>query len=137
MTSETTISNTSTVASLYEAFGRGDIAYIMDHLSNDCKWVGAGEGFLPQGGTYYGQDAVSFFKKMGEFVEFNSFTPAALHEIGTGEVVAFGNMTGTSRATGKSTSSDWVMHWKFNEEGKVTFFQDFHDTAAEYVASQP
>lgn len=137
MTHLTSINNASTVAALYEAFGRGDVAFIIDHVDNNCKWIGAGEGFLPQGGTYHGHDAVNFFKKLDETVEFNSFNPVSINNIGANEVVAFGNMTGTAKNTGKSSSSDWAMHWKFNADGKVIYFQDFHNTAAEYAALQP
>lgn len=136
MSTMTKIDNAATVATLYEAFGRGDIPFILDHVADNCKWIGAGAGSLPPGGTYTGKEAVNFFKRLGESVEFNSFNPLAIHNINDNEVVAFGNMTGTSRTTGKKSSSDWVMHWKFNKEGKAVYFQDFFDTAAAYIANQ-
>ena len=136
MSTSTLTNNAATVASLYEAFGRGDIPFIIDHLADDCKWIGAGEGSLPQGGTYIGKDAVNFFMKLDESEEFNAFNPIAIHNINDNEVVAFGNMTATSKKTGKQISSDWVMHWKFNDEGKAVYFQDFFDTAAAYRADQ-
>lgn len=136
MGTTTLISNASTVANLYEAFGRGDIPYILNHIADDCKWIGAGEGSLPPGGTYTGKDAVNFFIRLNEMEEFNAFNPVAIHNINDNEVVAFGNMIATSRATGKTISDDWVMHWKFNEEGKVVYFHDFFDTAAAYKAIQ-
>ena len=129
--------NAATVGSLYEAFGRGDIPFILDHIADDCQWIGAGEGFLPAGGTYKGKEAVNFFMKLGESSDFTSFNPTSINPINDNEVVAFGNMSGTSKATGKASSSDWVMHWKFNNEGKAVYFQDFHNTAAAYVANQP
>ena len=136
MTTATAVNNAATVASLYEAFGKGDIPFIMNHLADNCKWTGAGEGFLPQGGTYVGKDIIRFFTKLNEAVEFSAFVPAAIHSINDDEVVAFGNMTGVARATGKTSSSDWAMHWKFNDDGKVTYYQDFHNTAAAYAANQ-
>lgn len=128
--------NATNVANMYEAFGRGDIPYILGHLADDCQWIGAGEGFLPQGGTYTGNDTVNFFMKLGAATEFTSFNPTSINAINENEVVAFGNMTGVSKATGKVSSSDWVMHWKFNEAGKVVYYQDFFNTAAAYVANQ-
>jgi hypothetical protein len=50
--------------------------------------------------------------------------------------VAFGNMTAASKLTGKLASSDWAMHFKFNDEGKLIYYQDFFDTAAAYIANQ-
>ncbi len=128
--------NATTVATLYAAFGRGDIPFILDHLADNCKWIGAGEGSLPQGGTYIGKDAVHFFEKLSESGDIDVFNPAAIHNIGDNEVVAFGNIAGTSKITGKRMASDWVMHWKFNEEGKAVYFQDFFDTANAYKANQ-
>ena len=137
MNTTTMIDNATTVASLYEAFGRGDIPFILSHIDDTCKWIGAGEGFLPQGGTYKGKEVINFFIKLNEAVDFKSFNPLSIHNIGDDEVVAFGNMSGAARNTGKISSSDWVMHWKFNDEGKVIYYQDFHNTAAEYAATQP
>jgi uncharacterized protein len=136
MSTATLTDNATTVAKLYEAFVRGDIPYILSHVADDCKWTGAGEGSLPQGGTYTGKEAINFFIRLGESTEFNSFNPVAINNINDNEVVAFGNMTATSKITGKKATSDWAMHWKFNHKGKVVYFHDFFDTAAAYIANQ-
>jgi hypothetical protein len=136
MSTTTLTNNAATVAKLYEAFGRSDIPYIISHIADDCKWIGAGEGSLPQGGTYIGKDAVNFFMRLGESEDFSAFNPVSINAINDNEVVAFGNMTATSKTTGKKVTSDWAMHWKFNKEGKAVYFHDFFDTAAAYRAHQ-
>ena len=136
MSTATLVNHATTVSRMYDAFVHGDIPYILSHLADNCRWIGAGEGSLPQGGTYTGKEAVNFFTRLNENEEFNSFNPVSVNNIHDDEVVAFGNMTATSRATGKKVSSDWVMHWKFNDEGKVVYFHDFFDTAAAYIANQ-
>jgi len=136
MSTTTSVSNAATVASLYEAFGRGDIPFILDHVDDSCEWIGAGGEYLPTGGSYKGKEALNFFMNLGGSVEFTSFNCTAIHNIGDNEVIAFGNMSGNSKATGKPSSSDWAMHWKFNDDGKVVYYQDFHNTAAAYVANQ-
>ncbi len=136
MSTMTLINNAATVTAMYEAFGRGDISYILSQVADDCKWIGTGEGSLPQGGTYIGKDAINFFTRLGENEEFNSFNPVSINAINDNEVAAFGNMTATSKTTGKKISSEWAMHWKFNEQGKVVYFHDFFDTAAAYLANQ-
>jgi uncharacterized protein len=136
MSTATLINNATTVAKMYEAFGRGDIPFILGHLADNCTWIGSGEGSLPQGGTYIGKDAVNFFIRMNEHEEFNAFNPVSINNINDDEVVAFGNMVITSRATGKKITADWAMHWKFNEDGKAVYFHDFFDTAAAYIANQ-
>src|SRR5262245_34410679 len=118
--------NATTVGKMYEAFGRGDIPSILSHVADNCKWIGAGGDLLPAGGTYIGKEALNFFIRLNEAVEFTSFNPLAIHNIGDDEVVAFGNMSGKSKITGKPSSSEWVMHWKFNNEGKAIYFQDFY-----------
>ena len=137
MSTTTSVSNAAIVANLYEAFGRGDIPFIVDHIDDSCEWIGAGGEYLPTGGSYKGKDAVKFFMNLGSSVEFTSFNPIAIHDIGNNEVISFGNMSGNSKITGKPSSSDWAMHWKFNDEGKVVYYQDFHNTAAAYVANLP
>ncbi len=136
MSTATLVNNATRVANMYDAFGRGDIPSIINNVADNCKWIGAGEGTLPEGGTYKGKEAVNFFLRLNEYEEFNSFNPVSINNINDNEVVAFGNMTVTSKATRKQVSSDWVMHWKFNADGKVVYFQDFFDTAAAYLANQ-
>jgi uncharacterized protein len=137
MNTATLINNAATVTGIYEAFVRGDIPSIIENIDSNCVWTAAGEGFLPAGGTYRGKDAVNFFIRLGESFEFSAFNPVLISNLNDDEVVAFGNLAGNSKLTGKSTSTDWAMHWKFNDDGKVIYYQDFHDTAAAYAAIQP
>ena len=65
--------NATTVARLYAAFGKGDIPFIVSHIDDKCHWIGAGKGYLPQGGIYAGKGAVQFFAKLNEAVDFKSF----------------------------------------------------------------
>lgn len=136
MSTLTSVDNATTVAKMYEAFKKGYIATIIGQVTDNCKWIGTGEGSLPQGGSYTGKDAVNFFKRLNDSVEFTEFNPVAIHDINENEVASFGNMTGISRATGKKAYSEWAMHFKFNEDGKLIYFHDFFDTAAAYIANQ-
>jgi uncharacterized protein len=137
MTTATLTDNATTVTKMYDAFSRGDISYILKYIADDCKWIGAGEGTLPQGGRYVGKDAANFFKRLGENEEFTSFNPVSVNAINDDEVIACGYMEAMSKATRKKVGCDWIMHWRFNEEGKVIYFHDFFDTAAAYLANQP
>ena len=71
MSTQTSVNNAATVGSLYEAFGRGDIPFILSHIADNCHWIGAGGEYLPQGGTYTGKEAVNFFIRLNESVAFN------------------------------------------------------------------
>ena len=50
-------------------------------------------------------------------------------------MVAIGDYTATSNATGKQVSSEWVMVWTIRG-GKVTHFREYADTHALYNAIQ-
>jgi ketosteroid isomerase-like protein len=136
MSTATLTNNATKVASIYEAFGRRDIPYIINQVADDCKWIGAGEGYLPAGGKYIGREAQQFFKRLDDCFDFTAFNPVSISNITDTEVVAFGNLAVNSKKTGKSSTTDWAMHWKFNGEGKVIYYQDFFDTASAYVANQ-
>lgn len=131
------INNVETTTRIYEAFGRQDIGFIMEQIAPDCHWVAAGAPYLPEGGIYKGPDVVNFFMKLGQNLEFTSFTPVSIQALGNEGVIAFGNMSSISRATGKTAASDWVMHWIYNDEGKVIRYQNYFDTAAALEANQP
>jgi ketosteroid isomerase-like protein len=136
MSTKTVINNATRVRALYEAFGCGDIPFILSHLASNCKWVASGEGSLPEGGTYIGKEAGKFFVRLAEGKTFTAFNPVSINTINEQEVVVFGNLEAVSNSTGKKMQSDWVMHWKFNEEGEVVYFHDFFDTAVAYLANQ-
>ncbi len=137
MNTAITINNVETTTLIYEAFGRQDIGFIMEQIAPDCHWVSAGAPYLPEGGIYRGADVVSFFMKLGQNLEFTSFTPVSIQRIDDNQVIALGNMSSISRATGKTAASDWAMHWIFNDEGKVTRYQSYFDTASAHEANQP
>jgi ketosteroid isomerase-like protein len=136
MNTATLTSNKETVEAIYAAFGRGDIPFILSNLSNDCHWVAMGEGSSQQGGTYTGKEVIEFFSRLLGEVEFIEFNPTAINNAGNNTVVAFGNMNCKARATGKLYITDWAMRWVFNDEGQVVEYQNYHDTAALYIANQ-
>lgn len=136
MSTATLTNHATTVAGLYQAFGRGDVSFILNQLDDDCQWISPGEGALPQGGTYKGKEAGVFFQKLMEYEEFEVFDVYAIHQVNNNEVIALGRANVIVKTTGKKAGTDWVMHWKFNDNGKVIFFQDFFDSATAYLAYQ-
>jgi ketosteroid isomerase-like protein len=136
MSTETLTDNVATVTAIYEAFGRGDIPFILSNISDDCHWEAMGKGSSAQGGTYTGKGAADFFNRLLGEVEFVEFNPVSINHAGNNKVVAFGNLKGKSKATGKSYITDWAMRWVFNDEGQVIEYQNYHDTAALYIANQ-
>jgi hypothetical protein len=136
MSTEILTDNAATVASIYEAFGRGDISFILSHVAEDCKWIAMGKGYSAQGGDYTGKNASEFFTRLLGEVEFIDFNPFAINNTDNNTIAAFGNMNCKSRATGKPYITDWAMRWVFNDEGKLVEYYNYHDTAALYLANQ-
>jgi ketosteroid isomerase-like protein len=118
---------TESIKDLYAAFGTGDIPSVLGALAPDISWTEA-EGF-PYGGTYHGPQAVleNVFMKLG--TEWDGFAAVPNEYVTEGEtVVAFGDYSGTYKATGKSFKVPFVHVWKFRD-GKVAIFQQHTDTA--------
>jgi len=120
--------NVESIQKIYEAFGRGDIGYIISQLTEDVRWVSHFEAVVPWAGDYSGKSNVPrFFDAIGQSVDVTSFTPGEFVAQG-GTVVSVGEFGCRVRATGKSAHTRWVFIWKLRE-GRVFSYEQFHDPA--------
>ncbi|MFN7926091.1 MAG: nuclear transport factor 2 family protein [Bryobacteraceae bacterium] len=120
------------VQSLYAAFGRGDVAFILERVAPDCTWVAPGTG-IPNAGVYSGPAGVgAFFQKLASTENVTAFEPKEYFENGD-SVVALGTEECTAIATGKQMKTDWAMLFRVSG-GKVVYWQSFYDTSAYMVA---
>jgi len=136
MSTATATNNASVelVRSIFEAFGRRDIAYILSCLSPDCAWVCPGEG-LPYAGSYTGpQGAADFFQKLAANEEVTLFEPREYFTSGE-DVVAVGYEEGRALGTGRGAASNWAMLFHVRD-GKVTRWQHHFDTGGYLRAHQ-
>ncbi len=126
--------NTELIQSLYDAFGRGDVPFILDQLASDVEWVFEGPATVPYCGRRHGaKEVVGFFEALGGQ---DNRKLTIEHTVAQGDRVAtFGRYAGTVRATGKSFDSS-VAHLFIVRNGKVQLFLDFGDTAAMAAAYQ-
>lgn len=136
-------SNTETVLGIYAAFGRGDVAHILDQMSDDVAWD---EGIRQTDVAYLapgrGKDHVmSFFQALGSNLEFTHFEPG--QPCGSGDVVMVPvQEAGRNLVTGATLRQDTFVHiWTFDDNGKVAAFRhvgDFaiHEAAARAAATQ-
>ena len=115
-----------TVNKIYEAFGRGDIGYILDQLTEDVHWFSYVDPVVPTSGDWSGKAKVpGFFQAIADNVDVTLF--AAKESFADGEsVVSTGSFGGTTRPTGKQFETEWVFIWKFAGE-KVAGYEQFHD----------
>jgi len=128
--------NVKTVQSMYEAFGRGDIAYILDQLADDVVWENKAPRKIPWGGSYAGRDRVpAFFDAISSTVDTELFTPEEFIAQGD-KVVVTGRFGAKVKSTGKSFTFDWVMIWTLKDQ-KVTSYIQFLDSEAALPAFSP
>jgi hypothetical protein len=118
--------NTQVVEAIFEAFGRGDIPYILDHLTDDVHWVAHLDPIIPWAGDYSGKDNVPpYFQALGSSVDVTAH-PVNQLVAQDDTVVALGDVSFRARPTGKESSSSWVYVWKLRD-GKVSGFDQFND----------
>ena len=145
MTIATTASTNSptwtatTVAAVYEAFGRGDVAFILDQLANDvlfdADWTGnhaqhAGVAHLmPRRGP---AQVAEFFALIGSW-EVDRFE--VLDLIGSGRQVVAEIRAGFTLPNGGRFVDDELHLWTFSAAGKVSRFRHYVDTAKQVAAA--
>jgi len=68
--------NVAVVQQAYEAFGRGDIPGVLDHLTDDVVWALQGPTTIPFAGVHRGREGIAeFFSLVGEALEYEQFEP--------------------------------------------------------------
>jgi ketosteroid isomerase-like protein len=118
--------NTETIQQVYAAFGRGDVAFIVDKLTDDVRWVSHFDSVVPWSGDFSGKDRIPrFFEAIFQSVDVEAFEPKEW--IAEGDAVAsLGEFGCRVRATGKQSRTRWVFIWKFRD-AKICSYEQFHD----------
>ena len=125
MTTET--ENTELVTSIFEAFGRGDVAYILDQLAEDARFVSHLDPIVPWAGEFAGPDDVArFFQALGGSVDVTDH-PVNAVVAQDDTVVAMGDVSFSVRQTGKHGSSSWVYIFTL-ADGRVQRYDQYNDT---------
>jgi uncharacterized protein len=131
--------NLATVQQIYEAFGRGDIPFILGQLAEDVQWEQWAESSahaanVPWLAPISGRDnVVGFFQVIGSW-KINHF--AVTNVLVGGNQVAATIEIEAELPTG-ATLRDEEMHlWTFDDTGKVTHFRHYSDTAKHIAAAR-
>jgi uncharacterized protein len=124
------------VKGIYDAFGRGDIPWILEQLADDVTWeYGAVANDVPWLKPRRGRsDVGGFFQTVAENLEFRSLS---IHSVlGDGPlVVALADLDILVKRTGKSLVEKDEPHlWHFDAQGKVVKFKHAADTYGHRVA---
>jgi ketosteroid isomerase-like protein len=117
------------VQSLYAAFGRGEIATIVNAMSPECSWDVVGrQSDFPTFGMFKGRAGVqAFFAEVGQQLDFSEFSPKEFYAADD-KVFALGHYAMTVKKTGRNVASDFC-HIFTLRNGAVVTFREFTDTA--------
>jgi len=117
------------IAQVYEAFGRGDVAAILDAVTDDVDWASeAASSAAPWYGVRHGKDGVAeFFAAFGSAMEVEEFTPQSFAANDT-DVFTVVRFRARSRSTGKTAAMDLHHFFRFHD-GKIAYYRGTEDTA--------
>ena len=121
--------NIKTVMRVYEAFGRGDVAAILEVVTDDVDWAAeAAWAVAPWHGVRHGKGAVAaFFAEFGSTMGVEEFTPVCIAANDT-EVLSVVRFRARSRAAGRTAAMD--LHHMFTfRGGKIAYYRGTEDTA--------
>ena len=121
--------NIKAIAQVYEAFGRGDVAAILDAVTDDVEWAAeASSAAAPWYGVRTGRDGVAqFFTDFGSAMEVEEFTPESFAANDT-DVLTVVRFRARSLRTGKSAAMDLHHFFRFRD-GKIAYYRGTEDTA--------
>jgi hypothetical protein len=115
-----TMSNVETVQTMYDAFGRGDVATILDQLADDVGWDQDAPAY---GIRFYepgvGKEHVKGFFEALQDLEFLRFEPTNFLSGGNQVAVPI-NLEAKVKSTGKIVQALEIHLWTFGDDGKVS-----------------
>ncbi len=120
--------NVATIRSLYDAFGRGDIPYILDRLHPDVEWHAPATVPFSKGLCRGPEEVAQFFTGMAEHVAEPSVETHEFLAVGD-RVVALLRFRGRGKESGLPFDAPEAHIWRLTE-GKVVEEQTYADTAA-------
>ncbi len=128
--------NIETVRAIYSAFGRGDVAGVLERLDETIVWITPGSKAAPMAGRRRGIEEVrEFFERLAERMTFTVF--AAREFLAQGNrVIALVHYEGRDNVTGRSFEAESAMLWTIGN-GKAIRFQEYTDTEALVEAARP
>jgi ketosteroid isomerase-like protein len=122
--------NIETIKAVYAAFGRGDVAAIIDVVTDDVDW---GTETTAKGAPWYGvhkgkEGVGKFFDAFGKAMDVEDFTPDAFASTDSGDVLTVVRFKVRSRETGKAASMHLHHYFRFTN-GKISYYRGTEDTA--------
>ena len=131
--------NAATVAEAYAAFGRGDVAAVLDHVADDVAWEDWQDNFVQRAQVPHmtprrGRAEVrEFFELLGTYTVLRF---EVLDVIGTGRQVVAEVRAGFALPGGGRFADEELPLWTFDEQGRVIRFRHYCDTAKHIAAAR-
>ena len=128
--------NIKTIMTVYEAFGRGDVAAIQDAVSDDVDWASETTSTgAPWYGVKHGKDGVAdFFAAFGSTMEVEEFTPVSF-AANDSDVLTVVRFRARTRATGKQVAMHLHHYFTFRD-GTISYYRGTEDSAQTVAALQ-
>lgn len=120
--------NVATIRSIYEAFARGDVPYILDQLDLEVEWDAPSSVPFSKGLHRGPGEVAQFFAGIAEHVSEPS---VEMHEfLSTGDrVIALGRFRGRGTRSGVTFEAPEAHIWRLSGE-RVVEMKTYADTAA-------
>lgn len=120
--------NGRTIAAMYEAFGRGDVPFVLEQIAPSVEWIETEAENIPTHGRFSSAQEIleNVFAKVPEYFERFELHPELWIEAGD-DVVVTGRVVAKTR-TGRELDAPYAHVFSFSD-GKVSRNDNFHDTA--------
>jgi ketosteroid isomerase-like protein len=129
----------ATVASIYEAFGRGDVAAILAALSEDVRWEEWADNQAQASGVPW---LLARRGKAGALEFLGIVGTLKIHDFQVLSLLAGGNQVvaevviDATVPTGVRFRDEELHLWTFDDSGKVVRLRHYVDTAKQIVAAR-
>jgi ketosteroid isomerase-like protein len=135
---EAVVTPLESVQRIYEAFGRGDAAFIVDLMSDDVQWEAWADNSAQKAGvpwlrSGHGKAGVAaFFQLAGQF-QIHDFKVLSI--MGNDRQVAAEVVIDATPPGAQRYRDEEIHLWTFGDDGKVTRLRHYTDTAKHIAAA--
>ena len=128
------MSNLETIKKIYEAFGKGDVPFILEQLADDVDWEKWLDNSVQKADVPY----LRYKKGAARVGEFFAEIPALkITDFRLLSLMEGENQVAAEIFLETEFYTDEEIHlWTFNDEGKVTRFRHYIDTAKHIEAAE-
>jgi hypothetical protein len=123
--------NQKTIEAVYAAFGRGDVPFILERVSERTRWdFSVASSEVPWHKPIASREELPrFFQAMAENVTFEAFEPRAFVSEGR-EVAVKLRVAYQVKRSGRRVDQEQIQWWSFDDAGRILALRHYEDTAA-------